>query len=184
MAKPSSRQELIDYCLRQLGEPVLEINVDDDQIEDAVDDAIQFFHERHFDGVEKMYLKHKITQDMIDAARSNTVATTGISSDKFDGSSASIVSVSADNITIPNHGLVTGSPIEYSFGPGNTTIAIASATLDGAGVTTALGMVRTVRNFMRLQIIETRLDWLQLLPTQRLRLHLTSLQSVLDLHIS
>ena len=140
MAKPSSRQELIDYCLRQLGEPVLEINVDDDQIEDAVDDAIQFFHERHFDGVEKMYLKHKITQDMIDAARSNTVATTGISSDKFDGSSASVVSVSADNITIPNHGLVTGSPIEYSFGPGNTTIAIASATLDGAGVTTALGI--------------------------------------------
>ena len=65
MAKPSSRQELIDYCLRQLGEPVLEINVDDDQIEDAVDDAIQFFHERHFDGVEKMYLKHKITQDMM-----------------------------------------------------------------------------------------------------------------------
>ena len=54
MAKPSSRQELIDYCLRQLGEPVLEINVDDDQIEDAVDDAIQFFHERHFDGVEKI----------------------------------------------------------------------------------------------------------------------------------
>ena len=126
MAKPSSRQELIDYCLRQLGEPVLEINVDDDQIEDAVDDAIQFFHERHFDGVEKMYLKHKITQDMIDAARSNTVATTGISSDKFDGSSASIVSVSADNITIPNHGLVTGSPIEYSFGPGNTSIEIGA----------------------------------------------------------
>ena len=53
---------------------------------------------------------------MIDVARSNTVATTGISSDKFDGSSASVVSVSADNITIPNHGLVTGSPIEYSFG--------------------------------------------------------------------
>ena len=140
MAKPSSRQELIDYCLRQLGEPVLEINVDDDQIEDAVDDAIQFFHERHFDGVEKMYLKHKITQDMIDAARSNTVASTGISSDKFDGSSASIVSVSADNITVPNHGLVTGSAIEYSFGPGNTTIAIASATLDGRGATTALGI--------------------------------------------
>ena len=140
MAKPSSRQELIDYCLRQLGEPVLEINVDDDQIEDAVDDAIQFFHERHFDGVEKMYLKHQITQEMIDAARSSTVATTGISSDKFDGGSSSIVSLSADNITVPNHGLVTGSPIEYSFGPGNTTIAIASATLDGAGVTTALGI--------------------------------------------
>ena len=48
MARPSTRQELIDYCLRKLGFPVLEINVDDDQIEDLVDDAIQFFQERHF----------------------------------------------------------------------------------------------------------------------------------------
>ena len=66
MAQPSSRQGLIDYCLRQLGAPVLEINVDDDQIDDLVDDAIQYFNERHFDGVEKMYLKYKITQDDID----------------------------------------------------------------------------------------------------------------------
>ena len=98
MAKPSSRQELIDYCLRQLGEPVLEVNVDEDQIEDAVDDAVQFFHERHFDGVEKMYLKHQITQDMIDAARSETVASTGISSSLFNGSAAATVSVSANNV--------------------------------------------------------------------------------------
>ena len=60
MAKPSSRQELIDYSLRRLGAPVLEINVDDDQIDDLVDDAIQFYNERHFDGVERMYLKYKI----------------------------------------------------------------------------------------------------------------------------
>jgi len=66
MAKPSSRQELIDYCLRRLGAPVLEINVDDDQIDDCVDDALQYFHERHFDGVERMYLKYKITQEDID----------------------------------------------------------------------------------------------------------------------
>ena len=128
MAKPSSRQELIDYCLRQLGEPVLEVNVDEDQIEDAVDDAVQFFHERHFDGVEKMYLKHQITEDMIDAARSETVASTGISSSLFNGSASATVSVSANNINIPNHGLVTGKAIQYSFGPGNTTIAIATAT--------------------------------------------------------
>ena len=57
MAKPTTRQELVDYCLRQLGAPVLEINVDDDQIDDLVDDAIQYFNERHFDGVERMYLK-------------------------------------------------------------------------------------------------------------------------------
>jgi hypothetical protein len=66
MAKPSTRQGLIDYCLRQLGAPVLEINVDDDQIDDLVDDTIQYFNERHYDGVEKMYLKYKITQGDID----------------------------------------------------------------------------------------------------------------------
>ena len=71
MAKPSSRQELIDYSLRQLGAPVLEINVDEDQLEDLVDDAIQFFHERHFDGVERMYLKYQLTQDDIDRGTAN-----------------------------------------------------------------------------------------------------------------
>lgn len=63
MAKPSTREELKEYCLRKLGAPVLEINVDDDQIEDCIDDALQYFHERHFDGSEKMYLKHQITSE-------------------------------------------------------------------------------------------------------------------------
>mgnify|MGYP003319344567 CR=1 FL=1 len=45
MSKPSTRQGLIDYCLRKLGYPVLEINVDDDQIDDLIDDAIQYFQE-------------------------------------------------------------------------------------------------------------------------------------------
>ena len=53
MSKPSTRQGLIDYCLRKLGYPVLEINVDDDQIDDLIDDAIQYFQERHFDGIER-----------------------------------------------------------------------------------------------------------------------------------
>ena len=66
MAKPATRQQLIDYCFRKLGAPVLEINVDDDQVDDLVDDAIQLFNERHFDGVERMYLKYKITQGDID----------------------------------------------------------------------------------------------------------------------
>jgi hypothetical protein len=66
MSKPASRQELIDYCLRRLGAPVLEINVADDQIDDLVDDALQYFQERHFDGVERMYLKYQFTQDDID----------------------------------------------------------------------------------------------------------------------
>ena len=69
MAQPASRQELIDYCKRQLGAPVLEINVAEEQIEDILDDAIQYFQERHFDGVSPMYLKYQVTQADIDRGR-------------------------------------------------------------------------------------------------------------------
>ena len=63
----TTRQNLIDYCLRRLGAPVTEINVDDDQVSDRIDDAIEFFQEYHFDGVEKVFLKHEITaQNIID----------------------------------------------------------------------------------------------------------------------
>ena len=54
MAIPTSRTTFKDYCKRKLGYPVLEINVDDDQIDDLIDDALQIFYERHFDGVERM----------------------------------------------------------------------------------------------------------------------------------
>ena len=57
----STRQELIDYCLRRLGFPVIEINVDDDQISDRIDDALQFWQEYHFDGTERTYVKHQLT---------------------------------------------------------------------------------------------------------------------------
>ncbi len=87
MAQPSTRQGLIDYCLRQLGAPVLEINVAEEQIEDLVDDAIQFFQERHFDGVQQTYLKYRITQDDVDrglarppGAPTNSAGSTGITS--------------------------------------------------------------------------------------------------------
>jgi len=85
MAQPSTRQELIDYCKRKLGAPVLEINVADEQIEDLVDDAVQFFQERHFDGVYPTFYKYQITQEDIDRgrARPNTgvgIATTSATS--------------------------------------------------------------------------------------------------------
>jgi len=85
MAKPSTRQGLIDYCFRKLGAPVLEINVDDDQVDDLIDDALQLFNERHYDGVERMFLKYKLTQEDLDrgkAANTNgvgIVTTTGTS---------------------------------------------------------------------------------------------------------
>lgn len=66
MAAPSSRQNLIDYCLRNLGAPVLEINVDDDQVNDRVDEAFQFWNEYHMDSTIKTYRKHQIIQEDID----------------------------------------------------------------------------------------------------------------------
>ena len=78
MAKPNTRQELIDYCLRKLGAPVLEINVADEQIDDLVDDALQYFNERHYDGVERMYLKYKVTQDDIDRGKARGTDGVGI----------------------------------------------------------------------------------------------------------
>ena len=66
MAQPSSREGLIDYAKRQLGFPVLEINVADEQFSDLLDDAIQVYQERHYDGIVRMYLKYKITQEDID----------------------------------------------------------------------------------------------------------------------
>ena len=72
MANPATRQELVDYAKRQLGYPVLEINVADEQIEDALDDAIILYQDRHMDGVEKMYLKHKITKDFTDTIQASS----------------------------------------------------------------------------------------------------------------
>ena len=78
MAQPSSRSELINYCKRQLGAPVLEINVADEQIEDLVDDAIQYFQERHFDGVGQVFLKYQLTQEDIDRGRAPNNTSAGI----------------------------------------------------------------------------------------------------------
>ena len=78
MAKPSTRQELIDYCFRKLGAPVLEINVDDDQADDLMDDALQLFNERHFDGIERMYLKYELTQEDIDRGKASGTSGVGI----------------------------------------------------------------------------------------------------------
>jgi len=102
MAKPASRQELIDYCFRQLGAPVLEINVDDDQVDDLVDDALQYFQERHFDGIERMYLKYQFTQEDID--RGKAKGTTGVG----------IVTTTGTSTNITGYGTTTNSFYETS----------------------------------------------------------------------
>ena len=79
MSKPSTRQELIDYSLRRLGYPVLEINVDDDQVDDLVDDAVQKFQDFHYDGIQRVFLKHKVTEAEKEILKSGITTTTATS---------------------------------------------------------------------------------------------------------
>ena len=104
--KPANRQDFIEYCLRKLGAPVLEINVDDEQIEDAVDDGIQMFNERHFDGVERMYLKYQISQDDIDRGRARN--------DSGSTNTAGIVTTVGTSSTITGYGATTSNWYETS----------------------------------------------------------------------
>lgn len=63
MAVPTTRTEFKEYCLRKLGKPVIEINVDDDQVEDRIDEAIRYYWDYHFDGSDKIYYKHQVTAE-------------------------------------------------------------------------------------------------------------------------
>tara|TARA_R110000822_G_scaffold52235_12_gene135436 strand:+ start:8240 stop:8992 length:753 start_codon:yes stop_codon:yes gene_type:complete len=66
MAVPTTRATFKDYIKRKLGHPVIEINLDDDQIEDRIDDALRFWQDYHFDGTEKLFVSHAVTQTDID----------------------------------------------------------------------------------------------------------------------
>mgnify|MGYP003344730865 CR=1 FL=1 len=66
MAHPTTRAQFKDYCLRKLGHPVIQINVDDDQVDDRIDEALSFWYDYHYDGTEKIFMKHMITQADID----------------------------------------------------------------------------------------------------------------------
>ena len=106
MAKPASRTQLKQYCLRQLGAPVLEVNVADEQIEDLIDDALQYFQERHFDGVERMYLKHKITEDELNRGQAHN--------DDDSTNTVGIVTTTATSTTISGYGTTTSTWYETS----------------------------------------------------------------------
>ena len=71
MAIPTTRTQFKDYCLRSLGFGVIDINVSDAQIEDRIDEALQYFAQYHYDGVERMYLKYQVTEADITRARSD-----------------------------------------------------------------------------------------------------------------
>jgi len=101
MAVPSTKATLKEYCLRALGKPVIDINVDDDQVDDRIDEAIQYFAQYHVDGVERMYLKYlvtdaditRMTTDTSESVTDSSVTTTWKRADNFLVVPASVISV-------------------------------------------------------------------------------------------
>ena len=101
MATPSTRETLKQYCLRNLGKPVIDINVDDDQVEDRIDEALQYFAQYHVDGVERMYLKYLVTADDItrmttdqsESVTDNSVTTAWKRADNFLVVPSTVISV-------------------------------------------------------------------------------------------
>ena len=101
MAVPSTKTTFKEYCLRALGKPVIDINVDDDQVDDRIDEAVQYFAQYHVDGVERMYLKYKVTADDItrmttnasESVTSNSITTTYERADNFIVVPSSVISV-------------------------------------------------------------------------------------------
>ena len=108
MARPNSRGQLINFGLRKLGYPVLEINLDTDQIHDALDDTLQLYQERHYNGIERMYLKYKITQEDLDRGRAKgtdgvgIVTTTGISTNSATSVTSNFYE-SSNYLAVPEH---------------------------------------------------------------------------------
>jgi hypothetical protein len=105
MATPATRDQLKQYALRTLGKPVIEINVDDDQLEDRLDEALQYFAQYHYDGVERTYLKYKVTQadkdrikspdgDTTETATKNSVTSSFTYANNFIVVPESVISVS------------------------------------------------------------------------------------------
>ena len=99
MAVPSTKATLKSYCLRNLGFGVIDINVSDDQVDDRLDEALQYFSQYHYDGVERMYLKHLITSAEVTRARENTTTT---ATDKLDSSITANWLEGKNWITVPD----------------------------------------------------------------------------------
>jgi hypothetical protein len=132
MSSPSSRQNLIDYCLRKLGHPVLEINIDDDQLEDRIDEAFQFYREFHYDAVELVYLKTQVTPSLIQITGVNAASFTN--SELITGSSSGATAIVYSNVSANRFNVyqVTGTFTATETLTGNrsgTTATLSTITL-------------------------------------------------------
>lgn len=132
MANPSSRQGLIDYCLRKLGHPVIEINIDDDQIEDRIDEAFQFYRDFHFDGVELVYLSEAISASSIQITGINAASFTN--GEKITGGTSGATTIvhanqAANKIYVKSTSGTFTAGETISGGTSGTTATLTSITL-------------------------------------------------------
>lgn len=132
MASPTSRQGLIDYCLRKLGHPVIEINIDDDQIEDRIDEAFQFYRDFHFDAIESVYLSEQITASLIQITGVN--AASFINGEKVTGATSGATTyvyrnVSANRFQVKNTSGTFSAGETISGGTSGASATLSSITL-------------------------------------------------------
>jgi hypothetical protein len=127
MASVTTRQQLIDYCLRRLGHPVIEINVDDDQVEDRIDDAFQFYREYHYDAVEEVYLKAQVTASNI-VLTTSTANTFGVG-EILTGQTSGVVSTVQSN---------NNANVIFAFKTTEDKSFVAGETITASGGNTAV----------------------------------------------
>jgi hypothetical protein len=145
MAIPSSRSELTQYALRALGAPVVEVNVDDTQLDDRIDEALDYWHQYHFDGAERFYLKQKITASTINIVETNSSAfvLNTIITGQTSGAKATVCAEygkTADSHTIVCKNVtITGSPTKAdgTFLSTETAAFIPGETITGDNGATA-----------------------------------------------
>ena len=150
MAIPNSKATLKSWCKRRLGYPVIDINVDDDQIDDRIDEALQYFYTFQYNGMQRVYLKHKITQADVDRANvnetetatdGNQITTTLNGAVSAAGTSVTLTDATdfpaTGTITIAADGTNPAETIAYTAKSGNvlTTAALSSNHDSGATVT-------------------------------------------------
>ncbi len=156
MAKPNSRATLIDYCLRNLGAPVIEINVDDDQLDDRIDEALQFYQHYHADAIEKVFLKQQIdyTKLTLTAHLEAQALTVGETITGNNGAKAKIRAIDSNVLTIENYNpLVTGFV--------NGTIITGETSTNSATVST---ISKGPMDYRYLEIPELVTDVIRVLP--------------------
>lgn len=181
MAAPNSKQTLIDYCLRSLGAPVIEINVDDDQVDDRIDEALQFYQTYHADSIEKFYMKHEVTNSSLTLTAA--VATTFVVGETItggtSGAKAIVKTVSGSTITYnrPTNLNKPFAAAETITGDGSSSTAVISSITKGDienGYLPVNSLITDVVRVMPIRDSVTSTDMFDI----RYQIHLNDIHSV------